>query len=408
MRLGMKSFKEVFPPEYNELDYAWRGISELETMFTGESEKPNEGFFFLCLIVDGIKWRFKKTEDFYKGEVYKGYLAALEEQRILATRKPAAGFALQHEWDEKIKSGTLQIEDIEDFKNKIDRQIQIELDCGNEIMLPRSFAEYSGLKRLKYKDGSIPTKKKISELRRIAEEMRKYPYLYYSLSKGQAMFDATDRVVLIPKLIEIDALEPGASVERLVEDDAYIAELRQVVIESDAGALRESITGGREELKKRRQAIAKAVKNRPQSETPQEYVLEKRVDRSIMLGNTILIEPEDYVQIQRDEQGRKELAAIFGRYVREASRPSNKYEGPPRSITENIVDEEKRQELINAVVEFINKMKAELEQSANPEPTEGETAPVTVAPREIDRKNLLADEYWGIVPIRDEDDEPDS
>ena len=97
-----------------------------------------------------------------------------------------------------------------------------------------------------------------------------------------------------------------------------------------------------------------------------------------MLGNTVLIEPEDYVQIQRDEQRQKELMAILARYVRQRSRSSGKFEGPPRSITEDVVDEDKRQGLIEAVAELIDKMKVELERLAKPGPTEIRTASAVV------------------------------
>jgi hypothetical protein len=127
-----------------------------------------------------------------------------------------------------------------------------------------------------------------------------------------------------------------------------------------------------------------------------------------MLGNTVLIEPEDYVQIQRDEKRRQELTAILAQYVRQRSRSSSKFEGPLRSITEDVVDDDKRQGLIKAVAELIDKMKTELERLAKPVPTEIKTASVPVVPRKPDRKDLFADEYWGIVPIRDDGDDQDS
>jgi hypothetical protein len=308
------------------------------------------------------------------------------------------------EWEKETEEIETRIAGLEEHKKKILDQIQAELDVDEAFELPKSLAEYLGLKRLEYHDGRPVPKRKALELQKIGAAMQTWPYLYYSLPRHMSMFGQTDKLANIPEIVKVDALDRGRRIEELVEDDAYIEDLGQFLTGNDSEGIKTYLAGHREE----RSIAREAAKNRPRSEAPQEHVLEKRIDRSIMLGNTVLIEPEDYVRIQRDEKSREELLAILARYVRQRSRSSSKFEGPLRSITEDVVDEDERHELIKAVTELIDKMKAELERLAKPGAAEVMTTSAAVVPRKLDRKDLFADEYWGIVPIRDDGDEQDS
>ncbi len=229
--------------------------------------------------------------------------------------------------------------------------------------------------------------------------MQTWSYLYYSLPRHMSMFDMTDKLVNIPKIVEVDALDRGRRIEEIVEDDAIIEELAQFLTSNDCEGIKTYIAGHREERAKAREA----AKKRPRSARTQEYVLAEYPDRSLMLGSEVLIAPTDFLQILRNEKYRKELTALLKRYVIKSSRSSRPEEGPRRSIPELGVDGDRVPDLKRAVAELIENSKAEAEHEAKAQvPNSGAEAAPMRSPSH-GRKDLFFGEYWGINPIRDDD-----
>ncbi len=138
----MKRFDDVFPKEYKSPSYPTQRISQLEELFTIESAEPEKRFFHLCLIMDGLRWRFFNAEGFFKGKGHKTYQWLLERQFDLKRRKPASGMALIREWEKETYEIETRIANLEEHKKKILNQIQAELDVDAAFELPKSLAEY--------------------------------------------------------------------------------------------------------------------------------------------------------------------------------------------------------------------------------------------------------------------------
>ena len=58
----MKRFEDVFPIEYRSPSYPTQRILQLEELFRIESEKTEQRFFHLCLIMEGLRWRFYNAD----------------------------------------------------------------------------------------------------------------------------------------------------------------------------------------------------------------------------------------------------------------------------------------------------------------------------------------------------------
>jgi hypothetical protein len=395
----MKQFDDVFPKEYKSPSYPTQRISQLEDLFKIESEQPEKRFFHLCLIMDGLRLRFYNADEFYKGKGHKTYQRLLERKIDLKRQKPASGMAPIREWEKETQEIATRIANLEEHKKKILDQIQAELDVDEAFELPKSLAEYLGLKRLKYHDGSVVPKRKALELQKIGADMETWPYLYYSLPRHMSMFDQADKLANIPKIVKADALDRGRRIEELVEDDAYVEELAQFLTGNDCEGIKTYIAGHREERDKAREA----AKKRPRVERIQEYVLAEYPDRSLMLGSEVLIAPTDFLQILRSEKYRKELTALFKRYVIKGSRSSRQDEGPRRSILELVVDGDRVPDLKCAVAELIENSKAEAEHEAKVEVPNGGAEAALIRSPSHSRKDLFFGEYWGIDPIRDDE-----
>ena len=212
------------------------------------------------------------------GKAHKVYQGLLERQRDLKGRKPASGMAPVREWEEETEDVELRIAGFEEQKKKILDQIQAELEVDAAFELPRSLAEYLGLKRLKYHDGGPVPKGKALALQKIAAGMEVWPYLYYSLPRHMSMFDQTDKLANIPKVVEVDALDRDKETEELVEDDAYIEDLAQFMTGNDTKEIKAYVEGHREaRIKAREAATERAKRTRLMKGKVQENVISSRL-----------------------------------------------------------------------------------------------------------------------------------
>jgi len=187
----MKQFDQVFPEEYRNPSYPTQRIAQLEEMFSTLSKDPEEHFFHLVLIVDGLRLRFLEADNFFKGKAYKEYIRLLERQSDLKKRKPAMGMANIREWEIELRNVEVSIDGIQQEKERLLSRIKAELDGNESNASPQSFTEYLNLRRLKLWDGKSVSKKKAMDLQKIATDMVTWPFLYQSLSQYLPMFDLT-------------------------------------------------------------------------------------------------------------------------------------------------------------------------------------------------------------------------
>lgn len=311
----MKQFREVFPEEYRSPSYPTQRISQLEELFSTLSKDPDEQFFHLVLIVDGLRLRFLEAENFFKGEVYKEYVKLLEEQSDLKKRRPSMGMANIREWEIEIKKIEVGIDGIQQEKERILSQIKAELDDNESDANPQSFTEYLNLKRLKFSDGKPVSKKRALEFPKIATGMKTWPFLYQSLSRYLPMLDQTDKLLMIPKLVEADAIDRGSDIDGLVEDEAYIQELAQLMMGSDCDGLKEYLLAYRtERIKKREAANQKAKSLQARRVMAHENVISTVA--GVRAGNVILVSHEDMNRIGDHRDTIEALKASFKKYAK--------------------------------------------------------------------------------------------
>jgi hypothetical protein len=398
----MKSFKEVFPAEdYNEAAYGWRKITELETMFTQASQDSNEDFFYLCLIVDGLWWRCSEAERFYKGKNYKQYLEVLEELRQLVRNKPTDG--QDTEWKNAIQKKQNQVESYEEEMNEIERKLRGDLDLWHDEKLPRSFAEYCGLKRLKCYNGKVATRKKILELRKIAEGMLQFAPFYYPLLGRLKLFEITDKVVLVPKILETDADSREQSLDGLSLDLGYAQELAEFLDTHNVADIKGYIEADKTERKRKREDMdRKAKENRKKKAIPPHRIY-PRFDQQLMAGDEVLLSREDWWAIKEDTKSLEEVKAILHKFSKPAMREARPEEGPSRMITEPVIDDDKLQALQDALSEYMRENKRQKEIASKPA---GEVAE-TPKRKGYDTKCLFADELWASMPEDDSNERLD-
>jgi hypothetical protein len=374
----MKSFKDVFPSEdYDENRYWERPISELEQMFTPTSEYPNEDFFYLCLIVNGIRCRFKQAEVFYKGHEYRLYLRALEKRRKLEVTKPKNGPELIS-WETAYQKAQNQAEGYEMPMRDIERKLRGELDRWDDVTLPQSFTDYCSLKRLKLHDGSSVPKKKMIELNKVAEAMLEYAPFYYPLLEGHKLFDMTEKLVLIPKVLEADADYREMSLDELAEDAEYInKDLGEFLDDNDAVDIRKYVAADKKERRQKRVEMEQRVKENKRKTAVPPHELYIRYDGHLMAGNTVLVSREDWGHIQDDEKCRLDLKAIIKQYKRSSTRMARPEEGPRKAVTKQLVDDDKLQPLQRAIGEYLQKREKKLAASKQ----DGEQPTASRSPR---------------------------
>lgn len=386
----MRSFREVFPEEYRSPSYPTQRISQLEEMFSTLSKDPEENFFHLVLIVDGLRLRFLEAEKFFKGEAYKEYIRLLEKESDLKKRKPASGTAYIKEWEIELKKLEASLDGIQQEKERILSRIMAELGGSESNANPQCFTEYLSLKRLKLWDGKPVPKKKAIELQKIAANMETWPLLYQTLSQYLPMFNLADKLLMVPKIVEVDAIDRGNDIDGLVEDEAYIQELAKHIMGSDTDCLKDYLLAYRTERHKQREtAMQKAKSLQARKLKAHDNVISTVA--GVRAGGHILISHEDMNRISDHKDTIEALKSVFKKYARA------KKDG---QVTQNVVSDENLPMLQHDVRAVVLRGIAELESAMATD--QNAEAQILGTPRKDEHKRQLFEfEYHRGISVVD-------
>jgi hypothetical protein len=285
---------------------------------------------------------------------------------------------------------------------ELELTIKDELKNADPVKVPHTFAEYAKLKRLKYKDGAPVKAQLIQQIKRIADEIDKFPYLYDSLSKTIGMFDSIPKVVRIPKLLILDSVDQKKNIDSLVEDDEYFQHLFWLIKSFTVDRLDDYISQdqfAREKYHRQSKQIAaeqKIVKN------PRELDYFIRVDGTHILGDKVILNYQEFILVRDNPELANKLKTIVRNYVKTRTIvPEN--EG--RFISPLFVDETAGPDMIFEVKKLIEETRIErsiptLEtkyQSEDPG-----TATNISGRHSVKNRQLFAGEYSGSIPIEDD------
>jgi hypothetical protein len=302
--------------------------------------------------------RFWKSEEFYGKAVEERYHTEVLIGEELQKSRPIGGIELQIAWENKVEENQLRVAG---FKNRIaelKEYIRSELaaDYGDE--LPMTFDNYAGAGRLKSLDGKPLTKKKVLEMERVGKDVKVRPYLYVSLGEKMNLFEGTEELTMIPRLLEIAAEDMERPMEEIVEDEKYIADLALLLLHNDKEGLRGWIDGYRKIRELEGKSRVRKDKKKKESkafgfETNKEW-LPFFVDSCdyLQAGTTVLIEPACLKEILKVPTLSDAFKVILKSYVKKGI-PTKLPSGGPIGDTErNIIDERKVLELQEKIKEF--------------------------------------------------------
>ena len=352
----MKTFNEVFRGR-KERDVCWEKIYEQEELLEDAMSNPEGNAIQLFLHTSGIRMRFWKSEEFYGKAVEERYHTAVLIGEELRKSRPIGGAEVQIAWEKKVEENQLKVagfkKRIAEFKEYI--RSELAADYGDE--LPMTFDNYAGAGRLLGPDGKPMTKKKVLEMERVGKDVKVRPYLYVSLSEKMNLFENTEELSMIPRILEIAAEDMEKPIEELVEDEKYIADLAKLLLNNDKEGLRDWIDGYRKirelEGKSRvRNDKKKKEKMISDSGTNRELLKVFTLYGYLQAGTTVLIEPACMNAIDKDPILVKALGAILKMYVKKGI-PTKLPSGGPDSDAETfVIAESKVPELQEKIKEF--------------------------------------------------------
>jgi len=352
----MRKFDEVFR-DRKERDFCWMKISEQEELFEDAMSDPEENVHQLFLLASGIRMRFGPAEEFFGKVVEEQYHHEVLKSGELKKTRPIGGAEVQRAWIKNIEENKLTIEMYESQIKDIEVKLRQELAEDYSYKLPRTFDEYAGRRRLAMTDGEAITKKKVIELARIGKDERAWPYLYIGLGERMNLFDATEELTMVPRILEIAEEDIGRPIEDLVEDDAYIDELAEMLLSKNKVELREWIDGYRHERMHAEKPRTKKKKEKKSifPTAPVRKVLLPVYEgpgHMLMAGRIVVLEGEDAVRISGDEYIAKAFREITKQFIRRGIPTMNPNCGPIEYIAGNVIEEEKVNELIARIEAF--------------------------------------------------------
>lgn len=310
----MRSFCDVFPEEYQSPSYPTQRISVLEGLFKEYSRAPEKNFFHLALIADGLRLRFLASREFHHGEFYKGYHKRLEELGKLKRQKPTSGAAIIAEWGSKVHELEVIIAKFEGKREVDEKRLHAELETEDGKPIPVEFDEYAKSSRLKYASGVAVPAKKLRELQRIGAALDDIPYVYWELSRQLILFEQTEKLAMVPRIMQVDMIDRLRSIIDLAQDDEYIQGLVVLLKDSDERTLQNHIKGHKEERESKRKEIAEKAKGaRLAEKDPREIPIS--TINGIWAEGTELISKEDWNIVKSDADSMAALKGIFGRNV---------------------------------------------------------------------------------------------
>jgi hypothetical protein len=327
-----------------------------EELFEDAMSDTEENVHQLFLLGSGIRMRFWPAEKFFGKVVEERYhRKVLKGEELKKTRPIGADDAQRvRAWAKELEDNELQVASCEKRIAEIRENIRMELAADYSDQLPMTFDTYAGAGRLVGPDGKPLTKKKVVELARAGKDERAWPYLYVKLGERMELFEATEELTMIPRILEIAAEDMERPLEELVEDEGYIADLAHLLINNSRDGLRDYIDGYRPVriIEKKTREIRN--KKRPGLEVNNKKGLLPIYPNGPMLlaGWEIILTPDDGAQIAQDDDLKKAFNVMIKPYVQKGIPTMNPNGGPIEMVQVKVIEEEKVEELKNKVTEF--------------------------------------------------------
>ena len=349
----MKTLSEVFSGR-KEHDLCWMKIYAQEELLNDALSDPEENVHQLFLLGSGIRMRFGPAEEFFGKAVEEKYHREVLKGEELKKTRPI-GAAAQRAWGKELEDNELQVASYERWVAEIKENLRMELAADYSDELPMTFDQYAGTGRLVGPDEKPLTKKKVIEMARVGKDERVWPYLYVGLGERINLFEASEELTMIPRIIEIAEEDIRRPIEELVEDDAYIADLAELLMNNNPDGLRDWIDGYR---------VVREIEKKPRPKKEKEKG--PRVDlkdktgmlpiyqngHDLFVGIDRILDGEETVQITRDEDMKKAFNVMIRPYIQKGIPTMNPNGGPIEMVQVNVIEEAKVEELKIAVAEF--------------------------------------------------------
>jgi hypothetical protein len=169
------------------------------------------------------------------------------------------------------------------------------------------------------------------------------------------LFDATEELTMIPRILEIAEEDIGRPIEELVEDDAYIGDLAKLLVANKKEGLRDYIEGYRPVRKiekKPRPARGKEKEQRIDLKDKTGLLPIYQNGHDLFVGIDRILDGEESVQIERDVDMKKAFAMMIRPYITKGIPTMRPNGGPIEFAQVNVVEEAKVDELRIVVAEF--------------------------------------------------------
>jgi len=340
----MKTFAVVFDG-LSENNYAWRPICTLEEMVIEYLRQPQEYFTESVLAIEGIQERFWRPEEFHGKAVEEKYHSALIRRDNLPKTRPIGGELVQRKWLKDVEDNRLEIDAFEKRIAEIDEYLVKEFGVGSAKGLPRTFDQYAGKHRIIGADEKPLTKKKMLELAQNGFDIKKWPYLFARLHEQLKLFDFSEEIAMLPRVLAIAAEDKGCTVEDLVEDDKYIDELGDLILQNNREGLRRWIEGyrpvraltGTAPISGRRKRKEKFVIQ--ESRGPEEMLpIFGGKQNGLFAGRTVIFTGAEIHTIDNDPIMREALRELLTKYVERGVPTMDPGSGPLDYKETNVIE----------------------------------------------------------------------
>jgi len=269
--------------------------------------RAREELVKIVRIVDGIRWRFVEAEKFFGKAAEERYHSALENRDRLRKTMPMGNAEALRKWQKDVETNQQKIESFETWIKEIEATLRQELAEDFTFKLPRTFDQYAGCHRLTVAYEKPVTKKKILEMGCIGEDIGEWPYLYARLQEKIVLFDALEELTMVPRILEIAQEDIGRPMEELVEDDAYIADLAELLMNNNPNGLRDWIEGYRavRKIEKKPRLKKEKQKQRNDQKTKTGLLPIYQNGHDLFVGFELILDGDVTVLIARNEDMRK-------------------------------------------------------------------------------------------------------
>lgn len=241
----------------------------------------------------------------------------------LEQSRPSSGAVAQRDWERDVVKNRLEIDASERWIQSIEEYLVRELGEVTAVGLPRTFDKWAGSHRLVGTDGKPLTKKKILELEKIGFDVKQWPYVYWKLKGKVMLWETTEELAMLNRVLAVAAEDKGRKVEELVQDDKWIAELGEMLVDRDGKDLKDWCDGyrpvrvstGSKPISTKRQRKTNLVIQTPRMEAQELWPVVER-GGTLFAGTERVCQAQEIEAVTDDPEGLERLREIIRRYVK--------------------------------------------------------------------------------------------